>query len=1181
MYSAPGFSGTFDRLCDMQVQGEENTHRQEEGGEVVLVKEHRITDGGQRKGYIVIKGTPERLMQQLVEENSVVDPTYVEDFLLAHRIFIPYPTVVAERLLTWFQEHSLRDRVTRVVLLWVNNHFTDFELDPGMMEFLVTFESGLEKGRMLGQLKLLSLTCSNKARARTVTLARPDRNQALMFTVIGGFERGTGLFVNKVDKGSRAEEVGLRRGDQLLEVNGQVFENISHAKALEILRGNTHLSITVKSNLQGFKELLSSHSAPYHPLPHTPGLPDRSLSCDRRGPPGSPAALRLRKGSTGSVDDSLASAMVSCCGTEGTSYSKRGSRSHEKSGLGHHRRGFMTLGHGHRAKIGRMMLGAMNQMAKGFLSDRFGSIPMHGSVGIASDDSICRPSSDGTPSTSGCSVSSPMKDQGNLISSRSNPDLTISSSEDFPQHHSHETTAREVVMLALREFGVSDPSSGYCLCEVSVSDGGIVRQKRLPDQLQNLSERIGLSSRYYLKNNMNTDQMVTDDLASDLEKENQVSLLSLKPVEVAIQLTLQDFAIFSKIECIEYINELFDLKGPYGTPMLSEFSQLVNKEMFWVVTEITSEGSLVRRQRLIKHFIKIARQCRECRNFNSMFAIVSGLGHAAVSRLRASWDRVPQKYLRLYKEMESLMDPSRNMARYRNLLASEAVQPPLIPFWPVVKKDLTFIHLGNDTWSSERLVNFEKMRMIAKEVRSLTDMCSAPYDLLTMMDIAGQPASNAMVTMNQLTTGDQVSLSHVTKRRKRSTAQPNPKVMFEEAQMVRRVKAYLSGLKIIENEEILRQMSLSVEGVASTGPGSSATLRRRTPLRSVRTQQRVQQTNSTGSASAHGSPRAASVGPGGSSAASAPSRVRQPSPTLSTTSSTSAKSAGLDTNARISKPKFGTASPQSLRKMLALSEPKKKPHIQSSASPPPTGFPSNPFISVTSTGSAHHDHSHSDPGADTKSPMALLNTSNLGSPSKKGLPLNMESSSVTSLGNLRSFSRKALKSSSSVDSSPVRDTVDKDSGHGTDSVSNTSSSTSSSHGWRDPRRRHSAMHSPSSQPQLPLPPRRAPLPPESERMCVPVLPPLPRTNPVPPPIPTHSKPPLKHTLHTGTISVNSASRLPEAPLSLEHAAVVSSFPVAASKERVLSTTSGSTTRTYLTAAAPEVDKVPEEQISTV
>ena len=34
--------------------------------------------------------------------------------------------------------------------------------------------------------------------------------------------------------------------------------------------------------------------------------------------------------------------------------------------------------------------------------------------------------------------------------------------------------------------------------------------------------------------------------------------------------------------------------------------QLVNKEMFWVVTEICNESNLVKRMKIIKHFVKIA-----------------------------------------------------------------------------------------------------------------------------------------------------------------------------------------------------------------------------------------------------------------------------------------------------------------------------------------------------------------------------------------------------------------------------------------------------------------------------------------------------------------------------------------------------------------------------------------------
>lgn len=49
------------------------------------------------------------------------------------------------------------------------------------------------------------------------------------------------------------------------------------------------------------------------------------------------------------------------------------------------------------------------------------------------------------------------------------------------------------------------------------------------------------------------------------------------------------------------------------------------------------------------------------------------------------------------------------------------------------------------------------------------------------------------------------------KRRKKSAAAPNQKKMFEEAQMVRRVKAYLGNMKVITDEEKLHQLSVECE----------------------------------------------------------------------------------------------------------------------------------------------------------------------------------------------------------------------------------------------------------------------------------------------------------------------------------------------------------------------------------
>jgi len=51
------------------------------------------------------------------------------------------------------------------------------------------------------------------------------------------------------------------------------------------------------------------------------------------------------------------------------------------------------------------------------------------------------------------------------------------------------------------------------------------------------------------------------------------------------------------------------------------------------------------------------------------------------------------------------------------------------------------------------------------------------------LELGGQQPSNAMVAMNQLTTGGQ-NLASVNRRRKKASGVPNPKRMFEEVTIV-------------------------------------------------------------------------------------------------------------------------------------------------------------------------------------------------------------------------------------------------------------------------------------------------------------------------------------------------------------------------------------------------------------
>ncbi|XP_048639129.1 rap guanine nucleotide exchange factor 6 isoform X1 [Marmota marmota marmota] len=765
---------------------EKNTHKVEEEGEIVMVHEHRELDrSGTRKGHIVIKATPERLIMHLIEEHSIVDPTYIEDFLLTYRTFLKSPLDVGIKLLEWFKIDSLRDKVTRIVLLWVNNHFNDFEGDSAMTQFLEEFEKNLEDTKMNGHLRLLNIACAAKAKWRQVVLQKASRESPLNFSLNGGSEKGFGIFVEGVEPGSKAADAGLKRGDQIMEVNGQNFENITFAKALEILRNNTHLALTVKTNIFVFKELLSRIEQEKYGVPHIPKIAEK-------------------KSNRHSIQDVPGD-------IEQTSQEK-----------------------GNKKVKANTVSGGRNKIRKILDKTRFSILPpklfSDGGLSQSQDDSIvgtrhCRHSLAIMPIPGTLSSSSPdLLQPTTSILDFSNPsavgfyyipDQVIRVFKADQQSCyiiiSKDTTAKEVVCHAVHEFGLTGASDTYSLCEVSVTPEGVIKQRRLPDQFSKLADRIQLNGRYYLKNNMETETLCSDEDAQELVKESQLSMLQLSTIEMATQLSMRDFDLFRNIEPTEYIDDLFKLDSKTGNTHLKEFEDIVNQETFWVASEILTESNQVKRMKIIKHFIKIALHCRECKNFNSMFAIISGLNLAPVARLRGTWEKLPSKYEKHLQDLQDLFDPSRNMAKYRNILSSQSMQPPIIPLFPVVKKDMTFLHEGNDS-KVDGLVNFEKLRMIAKEIRQVVRMTSANMDP-AMMFRQRKKRWRSLGSLSQGSTNsnmlDVQGGAH--KKRTRRSSLLNAKKLYEDAQMARKVKQYLSSLDVETDEEKFQMMSLQWE----------------------------------------------------------------------------------------------------------------------------------------------------------------------------------------------------------------------------------------------------------------------------------------------------------------------------------------------------------------------------------
>ncbi|VDK58118.1 unnamed protein product [Anisakis simplex] len=174
-----------------------------------------------------------------------------------------------------------------------------------------------------------------------------------------------------------------------------------------------------------------------------------------------------------------------------------------------------------------------------------------------------------------------------------------------------------------------------------------------------------------------------------------------------------------------------------------------------------------------------------------------------------------------------MVDPSRNMSKYRQHLCEVSHEPPVVPMYPVLKKDLTFTHEGNPTYCG-KLVNFEKLRMIARAIRTVTRLCSVPYEIGVMSQQSGGVLNDALLHMNNFdgANGAVATMRKVGANAVKSASQPRKKV-YEQALMVRKVKSYLQQLQVVDDEHLLDRMSAECEPQQITS--SVQQIRRRIP----------------------------------------------------------------------------------------------------------------------------------------------------------------------------------------------------------------------------------------------------------------------------------------------------------------------------------------------------------------
>ncbi|XP_056657379.1 RAS guanyl-releasing protein 2 isoform X2 [Monodelphis domestica] len=227
------------------------------------------------------------------------------------------------------------------------------------------------------------------------------------------------------------------------------------------------------------------------------------------------------------------------------------------------------------------------------------------------------------------------------------------------------------------------------------------------------------------------------------QKKRKMSLLfdHLEPLELAEHLTYLEYRSFRKILFQDYHS--FVTHGcTVDNPVLERFISLFNSVSQWVQLMVLSKPTAPQRAQVITHFIHVAEKLLQLQNFNTLMAVVGGLSHSSISRLKETHSHVSPDTVKLWEGLTELVTATGNYGNYRRRLA--ACVGFRFPILGVHLKDLVALQLALPDWldAAHTRLNGAKMRQlfaILEELAMVTSLrppIQANPDLLSLLTVS-------------------------------------------------------------------------------------------------------------------------------------------------------------------------------------------------------------------------------------------------------------------------------------------------------------------------------------------------------------------------------------------------------------------------------------------------------------
>lgn len=220
-------------------------------------------------------------------------------------------------------------------------------------------------------------------------------------------------------------------------------------------------------------------------------------------------------------------------------------------------------------------------------------------------------------------------------------------------------------------------------------------------------------------------------VVSKVVASGRFSFLDLDPLEVARQLTLLEWNLYSSIRPKECLNLAWtDAEADKTAPNVAELVRRFGLVSQWVASEVVMEKRAKQRVVVLKTFIKIAGHLRSLNNLHGVMEIVTGLELCSVHRLSKTWKGLSSRKQALFRSLKELMSPADNYRAFRSNLHS--LNPPCIPYIGVFLSDLSAIEAAHPSWVDGGLINFEKCQMLAKTLREIQLYQQEAYSFQTV-----------------------------------------------------------------------------------------------------------------------------------------------------------------------------------------------------------------------------------------------------------------------------------------------------------------------------------------------------------------------------------------------------------------------------------------------------------------